>query len=335
MQTEQQAELLSDEVGEQESKPSAGEILLQARLIRGFSEKEVADRLHITMHYVKALEADRYEKLPGAVFAKGYIKSYALILDLDPEMVLERYTEFTNQALEQEASRQRVRRRRDKNRPWVIVSVVVFIGGFAGLWAYNSFFADIDTDSSTTPLVDARDIQDLGVAATPARIAAQPAVAETVVIQPPTQAISSPAIEPEASPDLPTALSILAEDARSVPAQTATDTPDMKAATTDTLPAEEVGNEPAQRLIEIGAAGEDVLQISFSDESFIEVNDRLDNRIHRGVQRKGDIVQITGSAPFTILLGDAPFTRLTFNGTEIDVSDDIRIDNSARLTVGL
>lgn len=335
MQTEQHAEQLPDEVGEQESKPSAGEILLQARLIRGLSEKEVADRLHMTMHYVKALEADRYEKLPGAVFAKGYIKSYALILDLDPEMVLERYTESTNQALEQEASRQRVRRRRDKNRPWVIVSVVVFVGGFAGLWAYNSFFTDIDTGTPTTPIVNVSDAQDLEIATTPALIAVQPAVAETVPIQPPAPVVSSPAIEPEASPDLVTALGILANDARSVSAPTVTDTPGVTADRAATLPAEELGNEPTQRLIEIGAVGEDVLQISFSDESFIEVNDSLDNRIHRGVQRKGDIVQITGSAPFTILLGDAPFTRLTFNGAEIDVSDDIRIDNSARLTVGL
>ena len=53
----------------------AGEILQQERMRRGFSEKKVADQLHITVHYVKALETEHYEKLPGAVFAKGYIKS--------------------------------------------------------------------------------------------------------------------------------------------------------------------------------------------------------------------------------------------------------------------
>ena len=50
---------------------TAGDILQQERQRLGLNEKEVADQLHITMHYVKALESNSYEKLPGAVFAKG------------------------------------------------------------------------------------------------------------------------------------------------------------------------------------------------------------------------------------------------------------------------
>jgi len=151
MQTEQLAEQLSDASGDLDARPSTGEVLRQERLRRGLDEKEVADRLHITMHYVRALEADKYEKLPGAIFAKGYIKSYALLLDLDPDDVLDRYTEFTSLQLEQEqeASRQRVRRKRDKNKPWVIVSVVGFIVGFTALWAYNNFSVGSDSDTPT------------------------------------------------------------------------------------------------------------------------------------------------------------------------------------------
>ena len=57
---------------------TAGDILQRQRQRLGLNEKEVANKLHITMHYVKALETNSYEKLPGAVFAKGYLKSYAL-----------------------------------------------------------------------------------------------------------------------------------------------------------------------------------------------------------------------------------------------------------------
>ena len=70
-------------------------------------------------------------------------------------------------------------------------------------------------------------------------------------------------------------------------------------------------------------------------ERWVEVNAGAQKQIYRDIRSAGDVLEITGSAPFSILLGDAPFTSLTFNGTEIDVSDNIRIDNSARLTVGL
>ena len=81
--------------------------------------------------------------------------------------------------------------------------------------------------------------------------------------------------------------------------------------------------------------GTDTLRISFSGANWVEVNDGEENQIYRDLRVAGDVLEITGSAPFSILLGDAPRARLTFNGNEIDVSDNIRVDNSARLTVGL
>ena len=65
------------------------------------------------------------------------------------------------------------------------------------------------------------------------------------------------------------------------------------------------------------------------------INDVNENQIYRDIRIAGDVLKIQGRSPFNILLGDASFARLTFNGTEIDVSDQIRIDNSVRLTVGL
>jgi cytoskeleton protein RodZ len=89
------------------------------------------------------------------------------------------------------------------------------------------------------------------------------------------------------------------------------------------------------RVITIEAIGSDLLRISFIGESWIEVNDSESRQIYRDIREAGDVLEITGSAPFNILLGDAPFISMSLNGDEIDLSADIRIDNSARLTVGL
>jgi hypothetical protein len=57
--------------------------------------------------------------------------------------------------------------------------------------------------------------------------------------------------------------------------------------------------------------------------------------IYRDLHRSGDILQITGRAPFDVLLGDAGSASIKLNQLDIPVVDNIRIDNTARLLVGL
>ena len=296
MQTDQLSENLTKDVSDPEAGLTAGEILRRERLRIGLTEKEVGNSLHITAHYVKAMESDSYEKLPNAVFAKGYIKHYAILLELDTDDLLERYQELAirKSELNQEVSTSQDRWRKDKNKLWVVLSVTVFICGFTGLWAYNYFAATVDN----VPAPDASIINsasaflpNIGFNATPNTLAEE--VGGTNTADLPKEAIRPLG---------------------------------------DKLP---TGVEAAERFIEIVAAGDDVLRISFSGQSWIEINDVNANQIHRDIRLAGDVLEIRGRSPFNILLGDATFARLTFNGAEINVSDNIRIDNSARLTVGL
>lgn len=129
--------------------PSAmvGTRLQQERTRRGLSEKAVADQLHITMHYVRAIESGTYDKLPGTVFARGYIKSYALLLELNEDELLDLFDQHieSESAVEQEQER-RTAAHKKKTRmvPWLVISLLAFIAGFLGLWLYNKFFAEAD-----------------------------------------------------------------------------------------------------------------------------------------------------------------------------------------------
>ena len=49
----------------------------------------------------------------------------------------------------------------------------------------------------------------------------------------------------------------------------------------------------------------------------------------------GDFLRVKGEAPFTVLVADAPAARIRFNGAEIPITDSIRIDNSASVTLGM
>lgn len=319
---------------------SAGEILGQERQRLGLNEKEVADQLHITMHYVKALESDSYEKLPGAVFAKGYLKSYALLLGLDVDDLLARYDEVTSQqkAVNEEASRQkRARRNKDRNKPLIAASLVIFVGGFLGLWLANNYFADPAAGTQPVSVADVGTVDEVQAGQTQA----QQATAPRLTLESDAQAPATTSPEPLTGQSFPiddgpqVDLAAVGEPTSVLPAKPQEDA-EPNSAQQGTVSSPGAAAEPDQpRVISIDAVGSDVLRLTFSGESWVEVNDSESQQIYRDIREAGDVLEITGSAPFNILLGDAPFTRMTLNGAEIDLSSDIRIDNSARLTVGL
>lgn len=70
---------------------SLGSYLKRQRENLGYSLKEVADETKIRMHYLQAIEEGNVRALPSEPYAKGFIKSYALFLGLEPEKVLSQY----------------------------------------------------------------------------------------------------------------------------------------------------------------------------------------------------------------------------------------------------
>ena len=67
-----------------------GALLQASRLRLGHDLRFVAETLHIRFVYLEAIEAGRYEELPGAVYVVGFIRSYAEFLGLDSEEVVRR-----------------------------------------------------------------------------------------------------------------------------------------------------------------------------------------------------------------------------------------------------
>lgn len=386
---------------------SAGTVLNRERQKRGLDEKQVADHLHITVHYVKAIEADNYDKLPGSIFAKGYIRSYAQFLGLDAEEIVSRYLELQEQNKPEKTQIKTPPRkpRRQRNLQWAVASVAVFSAVLITAWLIsgdsqrnesaaleepvarnNGSSGDIVQAEAEQPAEPVNILEQLAIEDQAA--SGRSATAAPVVQTPDAAPATAPRIDSEeAGQPQPIVSADGAEPPDSIPQETATEEtiteetitesavvpleqPDEASENEDTdrlladndgadadavAPASTVASDstPAvprpedvaninvlqgangERIIAVDANGEDVLRISFSGESWVEVKDGDARQIYRDLRQAGDVLEITGHAPFNILLGDAPLTSLHFNGDEIDVSDDIRIDNSARLTVGL
>ncbi|HEX8557295.1 MAG TPA: helix-turn-helix transcriptional regulator [Pyrinomonadaceae bacterium] len=70
---------------------SLGEQLRRARESRGVTLREVAEQTRITMRHLEAIEADDYNSLPGGIFNKSFIRSYARHVGFPDERALELY----------------------------------------------------------------------------------------------------------------------------------------------------------------------------------------------------------------------------------------------------
>ena len=73
---------------EDQKRPRPGQILRAARQERGLSLDDAERGTRIRREFLEALEADDYERLPPPVYTRGFIRSYARWLGLDPDQVV-------------------------------------------------------------------------------------------------------------------------------------------------------------------------------------------------------------------------------------------------------
>ena len=76
-----------------------GAVLRAARAKRGLSLAEMRVRTKIDARHLTALEAERFGDLPPLPFARGFLRTYALELGLDPEPLVERLTAAVSTAV--------------------------------------------------------------------------------------------------------------------------------------------------------------------------------------------------------------------------------------------
>jgi cytoskeletal protein RodZ len=79
------------ENGNPELMASFGESLRRERELRGVTLREVSEATKINVRYLEALERNEFDHLPGGVFIKGFIKSYARYIGVDDSEMINAY----------------------------------------------------------------------------------------------------------------------------------------------------------------------------------------------------------------------------------------------------
>jgi cytoskeleton protein RodZ len=141
--------------------PEIGETLREARMRRRIDMTEVETATKIRGKYLRALENEEWDLLPGPTFVKSFLRTYAEYLGLDARLLVEEYRQRYERPAPQDltpfsAARRgpgrpgrRRRARLAAMGPLVTVAVLV-VGLLAALWALGTLGTDEETPTPTT-----------------------------------------------------------------------------------------------------------------------------------------------------------------------------------------
>ena len=62
----------------------------------GISLEQIADRTKISLRFLRAIEAEEFDKLPGGIFSTSYIRQYAALIGYDEAELLTQFDRKMN-----------------------------------------------------------------------------------------------------------------------------------------------------------------------------------------------------------------------------------------------
>jgi cytoskeleton protein RodZ len=296
-------------VAEVAARPLPGVQLRSARETLGMTIGDVAQSIKFSPRQIEALERDEYSHLPpGPTFIRGFIRSYAKLLRLDPAPLLD--------ALPQEAPPEPAELVHaddigtrmpmpGNRRAWMpslaLGALAVALGALGVHYFYRGDAKPMPRSSAVAggdapaplPAPAAAEGQPAAIAP-PAPTAAAPLETVSPVAPPPTQT-PSPVARAEPPPASPAAAASLSATAA------------------ETKPTD--GNHRHHQLI-----------FMFDSDAWVEVKDASQRIIFSQLNPGGTRQVVNGSPPFDMVIGNASQVHLQYDGHAVDLAPDTRAE---------
>ena len=299
---------MSDDVDKPESSdsepqgPRGGERLAEARREQQIAVFEIAKELHLDEHKVRALERNEFDVLGAPVFAKGYLRKYAQLVNVDGDDVLADYYHMNRAAEAPPVVSTRPRPRQELSPgPWIAVIVVLVLAVMAYVW-----FTRPDAPSIGLPDLSADDNAAVS----------SPAVEETAA---PTDADDAPVIdEPEPEPETETVSEAQAEQVFE---------PEPQRSQPPVEPPIEETSSPAI------AEGQVRVLLTYTGDCWTEVTDATGRRLFFDLGRDGRSVELSGAEPLNVLFGSPGNVEVVVNGDDFALPATALPDRPLRLAI--
>ncbi|HEX3914127.1 MAG TPA: RodZ domain-containing protein [Steroidobacteraceae bacterium] len=271
---------------------------------RGLSAQKAADELHLDRWVIDALEADDYQRIGAAVYAKGHLKKYAALLGLPAAEIMASYESSAPLRAEPAAAPSMLLRPHEdsqSSRPMPglqIAAAVAIILGLGVLW-WRPWHAHVRSS--------------VGAAAPAATQAQAPDVRVAPGLVP--AAAASPAMAHDGPPAVTSAVLSVPGAAPAGPAAGA-------AAITEPPVAPVPGTGRAR------------LRLSFSADSWVEVHDASGRRTFAGNGLANSVKTVSGIAPMRVYLGFGNGVQLEINDRAVAIGPQFFAGDVARFEAG-
>lgn len=327
------------------NRSQPGETLRKAREGRSMALIDVAAALNLSPVALHNLESGAFDRLPGHTFARGYIRAYAKLLEMDQDLLVREFDQATgtNAAGSSVNSLGRIEEPARVSQGLLrMVSLAVLalliLAGFLWWQEDTSVREDVallpgieqvevESAEGTTQIhpLEPEDqavelIQDEEVVQLPESVGVDsvPATAEIVVAEPAPIVATVPAAE---QPAIAGGMAVPAG------AQAPTETVAVASAAEVIAPVA-----TADQIV--AAAGEGLLSIRFTANCWAQVTDADGKVLFSSLRRPGENITTAVKVPVEVRLGYASGAEVSFNGKVVD-TQPFTTGETARLKLGL
>ncbi len=308
--------------------PAIGLLLQKARLDLGMTDEEVAERLKLRVSVVRDIEAMKGEESQITTFTRGYIRSYAKLVGLDVDYLLNS-NNHTGQVEPVEHQLQSFSKKTSDEKldnrvmvlTWFIFAIVIGITMFwwwqnqkQGQWPSTEIeSADLVTEvvADNAETKENADGISLITSSSSGTNSIQTNGIDLEQLDPKATSLGTKAAKTEAS--LTSAEDkIKAENANLN--QTETGIEALTALTEN----------QAQSIESNDGSNKDLytalLSMSFTADCWVDVVDANGKRILTGVKSAGETIELSGDMPYKLVIGAPRAVKLMFEGEVVDLS---------------
>ncbi|MCZ4310720.1 cytoskeleton protein RodZ [Vibrio sp. 10N.222.54.F12] len=290
----------------------AGTLLKNKRESLGLTQKQISDRLKLRVTLIQQIEENQFESDQVATFMRGYIRSYAKYVNLDEKVVLSALHHAGDaQHQEQEMLSFSRKTKTEKHNSRIMIltwSIFAVIAGISSLW----WWQNQQQDTLSQSLANTESSEELAVEESLA-----PEFTSLEVIEAEQNEEGTSVVEDTDD------LAAISDAEDSV---TLTDETTAQQAT-ETEPTAEVAvnTEIAvnAEAVEASTAPEAVINelvMQFSADCWIQVKDASGKTLSTGIKKAGQSLNLSGTAPYKVILGAPEGVSMTFASEPVDLS---------------